>query len=115
MRILTEPRNALVKQYQRLMELDGLTLEFTPEALRGIAHLAIERKSGARGLRAIIERVLLDTMFDLPVREEIVKCIVTGEAINGGAPTLVQGDAPRKIPVSQPWQEKREKRAGSVS
>lgn len=76
-RILKEPRNALVRQYQKLMELDDIELEFEEDALRSIAAKAISRKSGARGLRAIIEGALLDTMFDLPGRKDVKKCIVT--------------------------------------
>ena len=81
MRILTEPKNALVRQYTKLMRMDGVELEFTDEALRAIAQQAIERKSGARGLRAIIEGILLDIMFELPVRDDVKKCIVTEETV----------------------------------
>ncbi|WP_203333148.1 ATP-dependent protease ATP-binding subunit ClpX [Planococcus beigongshangi] len=79
--ILTEPKNALIKQYQKMMELDGVELTFEDEALVEIAKLAIERKTGARGLRSIIENVMLDVMFDLPSREDIVECIITKETI----------------------------------
>lgn len=97
-RILTEPKNALVKQYQRLMEMDDLELEFDEAALKAIAHLAIERKSGARGLRAIIESALLDTMFEIPSRAEISKVIVTeGVVKDGEAPTMVEGETPRRL------------------
>jgi ATP-dependent Clp protease ATP-binding subunit ClpX len=115
-KILTEPRNALVKQYKRLLEMDGMELEFEPEALRAIAHLAIERKSGARGLRAIIENALLDTMFELPVREDVAKCVVTAEAVCGGKPTLIPGEpSKRRASPGKPWKEGGGKRAGSVS
>ena len=80
-RILTEPKNALVRQYTKLMRMDGVELEFTDEALRAIAHQAIERKSGARGMRAIIEGILLDIMFELPVRDDVKKCVVTEETV----------------------------------
>ena len=80
-RILTEPKNALVRQYTKLMRMDGVELEFTDEALRAIAQQAIERKSGARGLRAIIEGILLDIMFELPVCDDVKKCIVTEETV----------------------------------
>ena len=80
-RILTEPKNALVRQYTKLMRMDGVELEFTDEALRAIAQQAIERKSGARGLRAIIEGILLDIMFELPVRDDVKKCVVTEETV----------------------------------
>lgn len=71
--ILTEPKNALVKQYQRLLFFDGVELEFEPEALRAIANKAIERKTGARGLRSIIEEVMMDIMFEVPSDESIKK------------------------------------------
>lgn len=80
-RILTEPKNALVKQYSRLMDMDGVELTFEEDALRAIAHQAMERRSGARGLRAIIEGALLDTMFDLPGKKDVSRCIVTRDVI----------------------------------
>ena len=90
--ILSEPKNALVKQYQRLMELDGIELDFTPEALKAIAEQALERKSGARGLRAIIENVMMDTMFELPSRTDVAKCVITEDAVRGIAkPVLIEG------------------------
>ena len=76
--ILTKPKNALVKQYQKLLELDDVELEFEPDALVEIAKKAIERKTGARGLRSIIEGIMLDVMFDLPSRDDVAKCIITG-------------------------------------
>jgi ATP-dependent Clp protease ATP-binding subunit ClpX len=88
--ILTEPRNALVKQYQKLFELDGVELEFTPDAIDAIATKAMERGTGARGLRAIIEEVLLHVMYDVPSRADVGKVIVTGEVVNDDvAPTLL--------------------------
>ncbi|HIS02027.1 MAG TPA: ATP-dependent Clp protease ATP-binding subunit ClpX [Candidatus Excrementavichristensenella intestinipullorum] len=97
MRILTEPRNALVKQYQRLLEMDGVELEFAPEALKAIAQQALKRKSGARGLRAIIEGVMLDTMYDIPSQESVAKCIITEEAVTRHAmPTLIAGEPMRR-------------------
>ncbi|CAM5217875.1 ATP-dependent Clp protease ATP-binding subunit ClpX OS=Ureibacillus acetophenoni OX=614649 GN=clpX PE=3 SV=1 [Ureibacillus acetophenoni] len=80
-RILTEPKNALVKQYQKMLELDKVELEFDEEALNAIAKEAIERKTGARGLRSIIESTMLDMMFELPSRDDIVKCVITKETI----------------------------------
>lgn len=77
-RILTEPKNALVRQYKYLLEMDGIQLEFTQEALKEIARLAVKRKTGARGLRAIVEKLLLDTMFDLPGRTD-VECVLINE------------------------------------
>ena len=79
--ILTKPKNALVKQYQKMLELDDVELEFEEEALREIAKKAIERKTGARGLRSIIEGIMLDVMYDLPSRDDIAKCIITQEAV----------------------------------
>jgi len=114
-KILTEPRNALVKQYMRLMEMDGMELEFEPDALRAIAHQAIERKSGARGLRAIIETALLDTMFELPVRDDVAKCVITTEAVSGGKPILVPGEPARRRVPSKQWSEEKGRRTGSVS
>lgn len=84
--ILTEPKNALIKQYQKMMELDGVKLTFEPEALVEIAKLAIERKTGARGLRSIIENTMLEVMFDLPSREDIVECVITKETVADSVP-----------------------------
>ena len=91
--ILTEPKNALVKQYQKLFELDGVELEFTDEAVQAIADKALERGTGARGLRAIIEETLLYVMYDVPSRGDIAKVIVTGEVVTDGVePTLIPRD-----------------------
>lgn len=79
--ILTEPKNALVKQYQKLFEIDGVELEIEEGALREIAQLALERGTGARGLRAIIENVMLDVMYDVPSREDVSKVVVTAENV----------------------------------
>ena len=84
--ILTEPKNELVKQYEKMMELDGVKLTFEKEALSEISKLAIERKTGARGLRSIIENIMLDVMFDLPSREDIVECVITKETVTEGQP-----------------------------
>lgn len=80
-KILTEPKNALVKQYQKLLEMDGVQLQFEEEALTAIAKEAIKRNTGARGLRSIIESIMLDVMFDLPSRTDIKKCLVTKEVV----------------------------------
>ncbi|MBR6358858.1 MAG: ATP-dependent Clp protease ATP-binding subunit ClpX [Lachnospiraceae bacterium] len=82
-RILKEPKNALTKQYSKLFELDGVELEFDPEALKAIANKAIELKTGARGLRSIMEKILLEPMYEMPSDERILKCIVTKEAVTG--------------------------------
>lgn len=79
--ILTKPKNALVKQYVKLLELDDVALEFTEDALVEVAKHAIERKTGARGLRSIIEGIMLDVMFELPSRDDIVKCKITAEVV----------------------------------
>ena len=79
--ILTAPKNALAKQYKKLLELDNVDLEFTEDALREVAKKAIERKTGARGLRSIIETMMLDVMYDLPSRDDITKCIITDETV----------------------------------
>ena len=91
--ILTEPKNALAKQYQKMLELDNVELQFEEEALAEIAKLAIERKTGARGLRSIIEATMLDVMYELPSREDIKKCIITAETIRDkAAPKLLLED-----------------------
>ncbi|NSL51575.1 ATP-dependent protease ATP-binding subunit ClpX [Calidifontibacillus erzurumensis] len=79
--ILTKPKNALVKQYQKMLELDNVELEFEEEALKEIAKQAIERKTGARGLRSIIEGIMLDVMYDLPSRDDIAKCTITAATV----------------------------------
>lgn len=89
-RILTEPKNALVKQYQELIHLDGARLSFTPEALKAMAKMAIDRNTGARGLRSIIEMVMRDVMFDLPSREDVVKVVINkGAVVNHEAPKYI--------------------------
>jgi ATP-dependent Clp protease ATP-binding subunit ClpX len=91
--ILTKPKNALVKQYQKMLEIDDVELQFEDGALEEIAKKAIERKTGARGLRSIIEGIMLDVMFDLPSREDITKCIITKETVlENSVPKLVLED-----------------------
>ena len=95
--ILTEPKNALVKQYQRLFELENVALTFTDDALSAIAKRAIERKTGARGLRSILESILLDTMFDLPGMENVDEVVVNEEAANSdAAPLMIYADAQKE-------------------
>jgi ATP-dependent Clp protease ATP-binding subunit ClpX len=84
-KILTEPKNAITKQFKRLFDMEGVELEFRPEALTAIAHKALARKTGARGLRTILEQVLLDTMFDLPSLDHVSKVVVDEAVINGQA------------------------------
>jgi ATP-dependent Clp protease ATP-binding subunit ClpX len=103
-KILSEPKNALVKQYTRLFEMDGVELEFTDDALEAIADQAIHRGTGARGLRAIMEEVLLPVMYDIPSRDDVAKVVVTKETVQDNVlPTIV----PRK--PSRP--ERRDKSA----
>jgi ATP-dependent Clp protease ATP-binding subunit ClpX len=95
--ILTEPKNALVKQYQRLFELEDTQLTFTEDALSAIAKRAIERKTGARGLRSILEDILLDTMFDLPGMDSVSEVVVNEEAVTSdAAPLMIHGDAEKE-------------------
>jgi len=99
--ILSEPKNALVKQYQRLFALEHVELTFTPEALVAIANRAIKRKTGARGLRSILEEVLLDTMFDLPGLDNVEEVVVNEEAITGdGEPLLIYADSNEQASAS---------------
>ncbi len=104
--ILTEPRNALVKQFQRFFEFDGIELVFADESLNSIANKALERETGARGLRSILEEVLLEVQFELPSRRDVTKCVVTKETIeNGLQPTLVTEAVKDELPVAQDEQQ----------
>jgi ATP-dependent Clp protease ATP-binding subunit ClpX len=105
-RILTEPKNAIVKQYQGLFELDGVELKFTPEAIEAVADRTLKRKTGARGLRAIMETAMMDLMYQIPSDEMIESCLVTKEVIEGtGEPELtyreLTGRRKRRIGVVQ--------------
>lgn len=96
-RILTEPKNALVKQYQKLLSLDDTELEFEDDALRAIANKAIERNTGARGLRSIIEEIMMDVMFDVPSDDTIEKVIITEMAVEGtGKPAIIYNNKDKK-------------------
>lgn len=96
--VLTEPKNSLVKQYERLFDMDGVALEFQEEALEEIADQAIERNTGARGLRAIMEEILVPVMYDIPDREDISRVIITAESVRGETePVLVDRDEDEKI------------------
>jgi len=100
--ILVEPKNSLVKQYKELFKMDDVELEFEEEALRAIARKAMERKTGARGLRSILEENLLDIMYEIPSRDDIKKCLITKETIESGAePTLVLSDRKSKNRVGK--------------
>jgi len=99
-RILTEPRNALTKQYQKLFAMENVELEFRDNALRAIARKALARKTGARGLRSIIEHVLLDTMFDLPTLQNVSKVVVNEDCISAdNRPLLIYADQPKVASV----------------
>jgi len=102
-RILTEPRNAIVKQFQRLFALDGVELIFTEDALVTAAEEALKLETGARSLRTIIERVLLDVMFEIPSRRDVRKCVVSGETILNHSQPLLLTQAER--PIEWQWQD----------
>jgi len=87
--ILTEPRNALAKQYQKLFAMDGVELEIRPSALTAIARKALKRKTGARGLRSIMENALIDTMFDLPTMDGVAKVVIDEHIVEEGAKPLL--------------------------
>ena len=96
-RILTEPKSSIVKQYQKLLELDGVKLEFDREALVEIAETTLKRKTGARGLRAIMEKIMMDTMYQVPSDETIKECRITKEAVNGtGKPLYLRDGEERR-------------------
>jgi ATP-dependent Clp protease ATP-binding subunit ClpX len=98
-RILTEPRNALVKQYQRMFEIDGVELEFASDALEAIADQALLRGTGARGLRAILEEVLRQVMFDVPSRDDVARVVVTAETVLENVnPTIVPREPAKRTP-----------------
>jgi ATP-dependent Clp protease ATP-binding subunit ClpX len=95
--ILTQPKNAIIKQYQRFFEMENVRLEFTDEALMAVVRIAIRRKTGARGLRAVIEDAMLNIMYDLPSRKDVEACIVGEEVITRGeAPTVVFRERSKK-------------------
>src|SRR6184192_4469618 len=98
MQILTEPRNALVKQFHRFFQFDGIELVFADDALSSVADKALERETGARGLRSIIEEVLLEVQFELPSRRDVRKCVVTRETIEKGLPPTLVTEAPEEPP-----------------
>lgn len=89
-RILTEPKSAIVKQYQKLFEMDDVELEFTPEAIRAIARQTMEKKTGARGLRTIMESIMMDVMYEIPSDETIQKCIITEDVVEGACEPIVE-------------------------
>jgi len=100
--ILTKPKNALIKQYQRLFEMEDTKLTFTEDALRGIAKRALARKTGARGLRSILEDILLHTMFELPDVENVEEVVVGADAVEGDdEPLYVYGKSEKKKPATE--------------
>jgi len=112
--ILTKPKNALVKQYKKLFELDGVELEIEEEALHAIADKAMERKTGARGLRAIMEEIMMDVMYDIPSKRNVEKCIIDKETIaSGKPPTLIFNET--KKAISPPKKKKHNESIDSAS
>jgi ATP-dependent Clp protease ATP-binding subunit ClpX len=103
--ILTEPRNALVKQYQKLLSLDGIDLEFKDDAVAAVAREAMRRNTGARALRAIIEDIMLDVMYDMPSRQDVSKCIVTKEVVENHDQPLMVTTERGKRPVGKKQKE----------
>ena len=99
-RILQEPKNSLVKQYKALMDMDGVDLEFEPDALREVAKTAMERKTGARGLRSVMEKTMMDVMYEAPSNENMKKCVITKDAVTGkGKPVVTIEENPEKKPA----------------
>ena len=97
-KILSEPKNAITKQFRKLFEMEGVELEFREDALRAVARKALKRKTGARGLRTIIEQVLLDTMYELPSLENVSKVVLDEGVINGSAePYLIYSSMPQPV------------------
>ena len=88
-RIITEPRNAILKQYEKLFEMDGIKLVVKNDAIRRVASKCIERKTGARGLRSILESVMTDIMYEAPSRDDIKQVIITKDTVDGGQPKLI--------------------------
>ena len=95
--ILTKPKNAVIKQFQKLMELEGVELEVTKSALKAIAQEAIRRKTGARGLRAIIESIMLDISYEVPTIEGLRRCVITEEVVNGTGDPLYFFEEERRL------------------
>jgi ATP-dependent Clp protease ATP-binding subunit ClpX len=94
--ILIEPKNALIKQYHKLFAMEGVELEVRPSALQAIAKKALKRKTGARGLRSILENVLLDTMYEIPTMESVSKVVIDESTIESGAqPLMIHADQPK--------------------
>ena len=91
-KIMTEPKNSVLKQYEELFKMDGVKLTFEPEALKAVAKLTVERKTGARGLRAIMENVMMDTMYHVPSDESIKTCLITKDVVEGKKEPIYNGE-----------------------
>ncbi len=114
LRILKEPKNALVKQYQKLFEYDDVKLEFSDDSLREVARLATERKTGARGLRSIMESVMMDLMYEVPSDNNIGICTITKSVVNKtGEPEIVYRDA--AVPRKNMAQRLKKERPGEIA
>ena len=112
-RILKEPKNSLTKQYHKLFELDGVELEFQEEALKEVARKSLERKTGARGLRSIMEKSLMDLMYRTPSDDTIRKCIITKDAVDGtGEPEVVHGEQPATVQQNTTRRNPRSRKTG---
>lgn len=109
-KILTEPKNALVKQYQKLFEMDDVLLEVEGEALEAIAQKAIERNTGARGLRAILEEIMLDVMYDIPSQANIDKCTITKDTVTANTPPALVINENKKPVKRTPGKKSKVKR-----
>jgi ATP-dependent Clp protease ATP-binding subunit ClpX len=102
LQILTEPKNALVKQYKELFKMDHVELEFEEEALKAVAKKAIERKTGARGLRGILEDVMTEVMYEIPSREDVEKCIITEQSVTEKRePTLLLKEGHKRLALEK--------------
>ncbi len=99
-RILTEPKNAIIRQFERLLSLDGVDIEFTPEALEAVAGEAMRHNTGARGLRTIVERTLLDVMYEIPGRDDVVKCVINANNIRTGSRPILLNAQGQPLPWS---------------
>ena len=99
-RIITEPKNALMKQYKKLFKIDGVELEIKEDAIRAVAQKALERKTGARGLRSILEGVMTDIMYEIPSRDDVTKCIITKETITEGARPILETGKKEEVEAS---------------
>ena len=112
--ILCEPKNAIFKQYHKLFELDGVELEFTPEALRAVAQRALERRTGARGLRSIMEETLMPLMYSVPSDPTIVRVTITEACVTDGAEAQLTRDPERQLPAENNGAKKRSRKTSAT-